>query len=516
MFKPIVKLQQFAAASVIMMSLTIGLHADERAEHLEVLKEIGIATDTASLISFLKLQVGDIDLEAKIAALIADLGSDRFAARQEAWAEILLIGSLAKKQLTAAAKSSDAEVAYRATQALGQIDSAAAADRRTATMRACLFFLKKQRAHQAVPMLFRIVDWLGPGYLQDTAIETIWACAAASQVMELENQLKRDKPILVATAIVAMSQAVTDETELAERLKPFLKHEQESVRLAACRALIDVLPSDVVPLLVQLTGSATIDTAAQADALLTLLTGVQQEFSAEQSMKEAWQQWQKEHSVKSSFTKLADNRLDLNLGRRFLEENFSTDLADATAGYGKFKYLETGRASAAIKDGILYVHGTNPEADQRFVVTSDALTGRSTWPDKFEVRAKLGGGAAGSGGYHVGVSVGNLKAIFHPSYRGGGFRMETVDNHDYIVTNTDLGFTPTADVLHTMRIKVRRAEGKTEMEVEITEGNGNGTFQHTYEFDNAKIGDFNSIGLERSGRTGGSAVFDDVLIQLGR
>jgi HEAT repeat protein len=65
----------------------------------------------------------DIDpaIADEIAALVKTLGDDDWNARESASKDLASLGAVAKSQLESAAKSSDAEVAWRAERLLGAI-----------------------------------------------------------------------------------------------------------------------------------------------------------------------------------------------------------------------------------------------------------------------------------------------------------------------------------------------------------------------------------------------------------
>jgi hypothetical protein len=239
------------------------------------------------------------------------------------------------------------------------------------------------------------------------------------------------------------------------------------------------------------------------------------ESDEEDSLAEVWRAWADRHLQVAPVTKLQVARLDLSHGREFYEETFTIAAGDVTNGYGRFTYENDLPTKASVANGVLRLEGDHPEADQRLCTTAEKLTGRREWPRIVELRAKLTGEEAGSGGYHIGLSVGRLKALFHPGYSGGGFRIETVDNHEYLVRNTDMGFTPRGNVTHDMTMTVTRTLAGAAIDVEVIQGDGPKTkFKSSHTFTNKQLGEFNRIGLERSGRTGGAAIFDRVSIRL--
>src|SRR5262245_26385482 len=104
-----------------------------------------------------------------------------------------------------------------------------------------------------------------------------------------------------------------------------------------------------------------------------------------------------------------------------------TGTKDASGGYGPLAY-EAMRPGwkAEVRDGRLRLRGDHDEGNQRMVVTSQKALGKAQWPDALDVMARLGGGGEFGGAWHVGVSVGRVKVLFHPAFDGGAFRVEDV------------------------------------------------------------------------------------------
>jgi hypothetical protein len=201
-----------------------------------------------------------------------------------------------------------------------------------------------------------------------------------------------------------------------------------------------------------------------------------------------------------------------------LVEKFARPTADATKGYGLFAYEATDpKWKAEVSEGRLRLSGAHEEGEQRLVVTARKVFGKPKWPDALEVTAKLGGTGAASGAWHVGLSVGAVKVLFHPDYDGGAFRAETVDTRTVFSGNENMGFTPAAGVMHELTVKVSRGEKVCRFDVTVANGGkAGGAFTKSFEVPNDQVGDFDRIGLERSGRTGGDGLFESVAIKPGR
>lgn len=198
-------------------------------------------------------------------------------------------------------------------------------------------------------------------------------------------------------------------------------------------------------------------------------------------------------------------------------EWFGSPAADCKKGYRLMRYdgPENGEL-AQVKDGRLILRGDRPgQADQRLILQSSDWPGTPTLPEHLTVRTLLGGTAGGGGTWHVAVSIGDVKTLFHPGYQGGGFRHETVGTHDRISQNTDMGFTPGAEQMFDMTLELDRAGPDRYSLKTVVLGNDGQRFEDKTLIEKARFGRIESIAVERSGRSGGNALFEQLSITLG-
>lgn len=95
---------------------------DTSAADQDILRSAGVATDAAGLVAYLRRSVlSEVD-RTKIEGLVQQLGSDRFAAREEATEKLVALGHSAIPFLRLAARSSNREVASRAEICLSEIE----------------------------------------------------------------------------------------------------------------------------------------------------------------------------------------------------------------------------------------------------------------------------------------------------------------------------------------------------------------------------------------------------------
>ena len=228
--------------------------------------------------------------------------------------------------------------------------------------------------------------------------------------------------------------------------------------------------------------------------------------------------WMKEDLLREAVTSLLNERLGRKTGKPagcLLLETFDHDAASLAEGYRRFRFKAGKGMTGRVSEGILRMAGNHAaDGDQCLLLDAERVTGQKTFPDSFQIEARLGGDPGGEGAYHVGISVGSVRVLFHPGFQSGGFRIERVDDHKPIISNTAMGFDPPAGKLLRMHLEVRRRPGG-DVEIQSAISNGGTVFRKSAVLAANEIGVLNHIGLERSGRNGGDGLFDDLVVHLG-
>ena len=216
------------------------------------------------------------------------------------------------------------------------------------------------------------------------------------------------------------------------------------------------------------------------------------------------------HAAKS----LLENPKDAATSGLFYEW-FGADKLNCFEGYRAFKHEGANTQQPFVKDGRLHIPGRHAkEQDQRLSLNVADWPGGKEMPERYVVSCLMGGEAGGAGAWHVAIGIGKVKALFHPGYNEGGFRFEQVGNLEKYSNNQDMGFTPEAGKLYRMDVTVGRfSAGRVGLSVIVTSDGGK-TFETTIELNEDEIGPLDRISLERSGRRGGNAMFDDLRVKI--
>ena len=226
----------------------------------------------------------------------------------------------------------------------------------------------------------------------------------------------------------------------------------------------------------------------------------------------------KDEMLRLAVTGLLQQRENPNAvheSQKMFVEMFSEPAGSLTKGYRRMNFVASPGKDGKVENGMAQFWGSKnqDEGDQRLVLDAKSITGEAEFPKKFHIEVKISGLAGGEGAYHVGVSVGNVRALFHPGFTDGGFRIERVDNHQVLVPNKNMSFDPPVDKLLRMQVKVARLNN-LQAKIEVVIISGKDQFHNSATLRLSDVGKFDKISLDRSGRTGGDAIFDDLLVDF--
>ena len=226
--------------------------------------------------------------------------------------------------------------------------------------------------------------------------------------------------------------------------------------------------------------------------------------------------WNKDELLRLADTGLLHERQNkgAHASKRMFVEQFRKPTVSLGTGYRDLRFIRTESLNGRVGNGQLIFSGDrdDEEGDQRLVLDAKTATGKAEFPKRLRIDVKLGGKEGGEGQYHVGVAVGNVRALYHPGYATGAFRLERVNDNKFIVANQDMGFTPSVKNLQSLFMEVEvLADGKVKFDVTVRCEKE--VYRTSWNVAASEVGKFDSISLDRSGRQGGDAVFDDWIVE---
>jgi len=491
--------------------------ANERtASRMPVLNEHGMGTDTADLLKFLRTRIPSEERQRLIRHLIEQLGHDHLIAREDASRQLGDLGAAAREEILEAVQSGDAEVSWRARSLLRRIDSQA--NRLKEETLAALSTLKLQPSPNAVQTLLDFMNSISDQQLEEAASKALWASVTREHVGELRAAMRHEKEAVRRAGIVGLEAALGKDA--VEELMPMLSRGRPAERLAAARALVDHRPAAAVEALVQLLDEEDRNLREQARWLLIAATGRKETTHVEAKAIEQWKEWlaSNQDISRSLSVPIGAARWELLRESSGFREDFVRPEESVSTMYGRLSFESTlPGVEAHVADGIFVMGGQHEESDQRLVLTATELNDDDELPDRFEFRSQIGGEADGSAGYHVGMTVGNVKMLFHPAYSGGAFRIEQSDDHNYLTQNEDMGFTPVGGKTYDMTVDVQRDTENVQYDIAVINvDDPTQRFRKRVVYSVKKVGRWDRVALERSGRRGGAALFESLEVIVKR
>jgi hypothetical protein len=468
------------------------------------LRRYRIEPSTAGVLQVLRQWQPNAEGRGRIARLVRELGSASYETREAASQQLAALGTLAEAALREATQSDDMEVAFRARRLLADGRQGQAEE----LLAAALEWLRQSPSPQATPLLLDLLPVV-PDAFHQPACEALWAAVGPDDALRLRQAVGDGRTVVRCAAIPALELAAG--AAAVSDLEPLLRDGEETVRLAAVRALLDRLPQPSLAALLGLLDARDPGVREQAAWLLQQVSGIPSvagppvDFAA---TTQRWKDWAGSGAARHP-QPLGPKRLQATRYGTILLELFADEAAGIAKTYRQLQYETNVGGAATVTHGVLRLDGNRPDGDQRLCATAQKLLGVPVFPRRFQIKVALGGESQASGLWHAGVSVGNARLLFHPGLNGGQFRVERVDNHQVIMANMPMSFTPATDVLHEMTIDVaQNDDGSVRFEVLVADGAKSGKqFRCSVTASGKDVGAMGRIGLERSGQPGGAALF---------
>jgi hypothetical protein len=170
---------------------------------------------------------------------------------------------------------------------------------------------------------------------------------------------------------------------------------------------------------------------------------------------------------------------------------------------------------AEIRQGQLNIVAADEHSEQYVDFSAMELAGATQLPSYLRAVVELGAEGEDAGPYHIAVVIGQIKLVIHPGYPGGAFRVQVLNPERDAIANTDIGWTPALNRLHTMTVLCRREATTTHFRVSISDADmPKREYVTTFTLSNDEIGEWNRIALVRSGNPGGDACFGLLRVEV--
>ena len=343
--------------------------------HVQRLAEHGLAPTRESLGAYLESLVPSDTRRAELQALVAQLGADQFARREQA--SVLLQRQIAGATdiLEAAATSGDFEIRWRARKILDQ------ADRHTSgLLAAVLTTIREEKLTGLCQPLLAALPLCKDHALRTSLRRALIATAGPTDAPLLRELLSSQDPpsrILAIEALRGVLGAEADADAVA-----LLGDPSDVVQAAAARALANGGRRESLSVLIKLLESA--DAAARTEAARTLRAATGQHFgyavydppAPRAAAVAKWHEWLAAHGQTATLNfPLRDAALDL--GRLLVCDHTKSLLIEFDASGRKRWEQQVGQQPWACQ-GLPSGHRLVGNYGERSIVEYDA-TGREVW-----------------------------------------------------------------------------------------------------------------------------------------
>ncbi len=281
----------------------------------QILRTAGIATDDRSLLDFFRKQTADAATLRQGRQLIEQLGSDSFAVREQASADLTALGPrvLPLVQQTIR-QTTDLEVRRRCRDAVRQLQSRQPAALAAAAAR--LLGLRKPTGTAETLLAFL------PGpydeYVGEEILNTLVAVARSGGEIDphILQALSSSEPARRRAAAVTLCRLSTHEYWPAVR--KLLHDPYRTVRFSIARELACAGDRQAVPVLIDLLAQLPFEQAEQVEELLYRLAGshapavpLGHDTAEQRKCRDSWQQWWRERGEHVEMAALKDREQQL-------------------------------------------------------------------------------------------------------------------------------------------------------------------------------------------------------------
>jgi hypothetical protein len=279
----------------------------------ELLKAAKVAGDGPALLDYLRRHTLDAGSEARVQALVRQLGDDSFDKRERASRELVALGNLARPFLRQAVSSPDAEVARRAQDCLRQIEKkGAAAEGSPQVAAAVLRRVARLKPAGAARVLLAYL----PSAQDEALAEEVRLALAAVAVKDgkpeplLVEALADKLPARRLAAAVALCRGRA--ADALPAVRKLLDDPDANVRFRAAVALAGARDKEAVAALIRTLDGPPSRRTSLVEELLYRVAGrtappaAGADPASRRRCRQAWEGWWKEHAAKVDGAKLEE------------------------------------------------------------------------------------------------------------------------------------------------------------------------------------------------------------------
>ncbi len=292
-------------AWLVLLALVAGpfaLAAEEASSDEKLLEDHKLPTDGPGLLDFFKKRTTETISDARLAALVEQLGDDDFFKREAASRQLVLAGPRARDHLRKALTHTDLEVRKRAERCLQQIDSDVSAS--SDLLGAAVRLLARRRPAGAAGVLLAYLPRAENGLVAQEVRHALVGLAVRDGKAEpaLVAALRDRSAVKRLAAGLALCQARLPDQLPA--LRKLLADSDEQVRLALALALVQHNEKAAVPVLVSFMDREPGLHTGPAEDVLFHLAGEKApvlagpDADARKRYRQAWEAWWKENRDK--------------------------------------------------------------------------------------------------------------------------------------------------------------------------------------------------------------------------
>jgi hypothetical protein len=296
---------------VCLSTCAAAAHSDSDADE-EVLRRVGLPADGPSLLTLFRKRTPDADSQARIQALIAQLGSDSFTEREESSEELAGCGIAAAGLLRAASHHTDLEIRRRARDALSIIEQN---DLPTDVLVAALRLLGQRKPTRLVEVLLDYAPHAGDNEITAELCRTLALSAKHEGAPEprLVRALNDKSPIKRAIAAMALCRGGC--REHLPSIRRLLSEPNPQVRRRVALALLEARDKTAIPVLIELLAELPLVEAEHVESMLLQVASdtapkgnLGDGHSAGPLVRgkyhDAWVDWWKDHKDSVDLTKV--------------------------------------------------------------------------------------------------------------------------------------------------------------------------------------------------------------------